>query len=69
MLQTSSKGVQDLTRLGEKGNSQGIQLEIKIWPYYHMVYAKQVVWVWVMVIFRWLFLFSSIEANLIDEQQ
>ena len=28
-----------------------------------------VVWVWVMVIFRWLFLFSSIEATLIDEQQ
>ena len=26
-----------------------------------------VVWVWVMVIFRWLFLFSSIEATLIDE--
>ena len=26
-------------------------------------------WVWVMVIFRWLFLFSSIEATLIDEQQ
>ena len=28
-----------------------------------------VVWVWVMVIFRWLFLFSSIETTLIDEQQ
>ena len=28
-----------------------------------------VVWVWVMVIFRWLFLFSSTEATLIDEQQ
>ena len=28
-----------------------------------------VVWVWVVVIFRWLFLFSSIEATLIDEQQ
>ena len=28
-----------------------------------------VVWVWVMVIFRWLFLFSSLEATLIDEQQ
>ena len=28
-----------------------------------------VVWVWVIVIFRWLFLFSSIEATLIDEQQ
>ena len=28
-----------------------------------------VVWVRVMVIFRWLFLFSSIEATLIDEQQ
>ena len=28
-----------------------------------------VVWVWVMVIFRWLFLFSSIEATLIGEQQ
>ena len=28
-----------------------------------------VVWVWVMVIFRWLFLFSSIKATLIDEQQ
>ena len=28
-----------------------------------------VVWVWIMVIFRWLFLFSSIEATLIDEQQ
>ena len=27
------------------------------------------VWVLVMVIFRWLFLFSSIEATLIDEQQ
>ena len=27
-----------------------------------------VVCVWVMVIFRWLFLFSSIEATLIDEQ-
>ena len=27
------------------------------------------VWLWVMVIFRWLFLFSSIEATLIDEQQ
>ena len=27
------------------------------------------VWVRVMVIFRWLFLFSSIEATLIDEQQ
>ena len=31
---------------------------------------EQVVWVWVMVIFRWLcFLFSSIEATLIDDQQ
>ena len=28
-----------------------------------------VVWVWVIVIFRWLSLFSSIEATLIDEQQ
>ena len=28
-----------------------------------------VVWVWVMLIFRWLFSFSSIEATLIDEQQ
>ena len=28
-----------------------------------------VVWVWVMVIFWWLFLFSSLEAILIDEQQ
>ena len=28
-----------------------------------------VVWAWVMVIFRWLFLFSSIEATHIDEQQ
>ena len=28
-----------------------------------------VVWLWVMVIFRWLFLFSATEANLIDEQQ
>ena len=28
-----------------------------------------VVWVWVMVIFRWLFLFSSTEATLIDELQ
>ena len=28
-----------------------------------------VVWVWVMVIFRWLFLFSSIKATLIDKQQ
>ena len=28
-----------------------------------------VVWVWVMVIFRWLFLFSSTDASLIDEQQ
>ena len=28
-----------------------------------------VVWVYVMVIFRWLFLFSSIEATLIDELQ
>ena len=28
-----------------------------------------VVWVWVMVIFRWLFLFSSIETTLIDELQ
>ena len=27
------------------------------------------VWVWVIVIFRWLFLFSSIEAPLIDQQQ
>ena len=27
-----------------------------------------VVWAWVMVIFRWLFLISSIEATLIDEQ-
>ena len=26
-----------------------------------------VVWAWVMVIFRWLFLFQSIEATLIDE--
>ena len=30
---------------------------------------EQVVWMCVMVIFRWLFLFSSIEATLIDEQQ
>ena len=29
----------------------------------------QVVWVWVMVIFWWLFLFSFTEATLIDEQQ
>ena len=29
----------------------------------------QVVWVSVMVIFRWLFLFSSLEVTLIDEQQ
>ena len=28
-----------------------------------------VVWVWVMFIFRWLFLFSSTEASLIHEQQ
>ena len=28
-----------------------------------------VVLVWIMVIFRWLFLFSSIETKLIDEQQ
>ena len=28
-----------------------------------------VVWVWVMVIFRWLILFSSIEATVIDKQQ
>ena len=28
-----------------------------------------VVWVWVMVIFRWLCLFSSIESTLIDDQQ
>ena len=28
-----------------------------------------VVWLCVLVIFRWLFFFSSIEANLIDEQQ
>ena len=27
------------------------------------------VWVWVMVIFRWLFLFSATEATFIDEQQ
>ena len=29
----------------------------------------QMGWVWVMVIFRWLFLFSSTEATVIDEQQ
>ena len=29
----------------------------------------QMVWVWVMVFFRWLFFFSSIEATLIDEHQ
>ena len=27
------------------------------------------VWEWVMVIFRWLFLFSSVAATIIDEQQ
>ena len=34
-----------------------------------LVRFMYVVWVWVMVIFWWLFLFSSIEATLIDEQQ
>ena len=30
---------------------------------------RHVVWVWFLVIFRWLFLFSTKEAALIDEQQ
>ena len=38
-------------------------------PAQRAMWFSQVVWVWVMVIFRWLFLFSSIEATLIDEQQ
>ena len=40
MLQTSSKGVQNSTQLGGKGELQQIVYEIKIWPYYQMVYAQ-----------------------------
>ena len=38
-------------------------------PAWRAMSFGQVVWVWVMVIFRWLFLFSSIDTTLIDEQQ
>ena len=38
-------------------------------PAWRVMQFMYVVWVWVMVIFRWLFLFSSIEATLMDEQQ
>ena len=30
---------------------------------------ERVVWAWVMLIFRWLFLFSFTQATLVDEQQ
>ena len=38
-------------------------------PAWRVMRFGQVVWVWIMVIFWWLFLFSSIEATFIDEQQ
>ena len=38
-------------------------------PEWRVMRFMYVVWVWVMVIYQWLFLFSSIEATLIDEQQ
>ena len=41
-------------------------------PFLHarrMMWFIHVVWVWVIVIFQWLFSFSSTEAKLIDEQQ
>ena len=38
-------------------------------PAWRAMRFMHVVWVWVMVIFRWLLLFSSIEATLIEEQQ
>ena len=38
-------------------------------PAWRAMRFMYVFWVWVMVIFRWLFLFSSTEATLIDEQQ
>ena len=38
-------------------------------PTWRVMWLGQVVWLWVMVIFWWLFLFSSTEATLIDEQQ
>ena len=34
---------------------------------WRVMWFMYVVWVWVMVIFQWLFLFSSIEATLIDD--
>ena len=40
MQQTSTKCVQDYTRLGGKGDPSGIVQEIEIWTYEHMVYAQ-----------------------------
>ena len=37
-------------------------------PAWRAMWFIHVVWVWVIVIFHWLFLFSSIEATFIDEQ-
>ena len=37
MQLTGSKGVQDLLRLGGKGDLQGIVKGIKTWPYWQMV--------------------------------
>ena len=39
MQQTNTKRVQDLTRLGGKGDPLGIVQKIQIWPLYQMVYA------------------------------
>ena len=40
MQQTDTKGEQDKTRLGGKGDPQKIVQEVEIWPYYPMIYAR-----------------------------
>ena len=43
---TSTKGVQDLVQLCGKDDLLVIVREIKIWPYYQIVYAKTRIWPW-----------------------
>ena len=40
MKQTDAKGLQDNAWLGGKDDPLEIVQEIKIWPYYQMVYAQ-----------------------------
>ena len=40
MQQTGTKGIQKRARPGGEGDPLGIVQEIKIWPYYQMVYTE-----------------------------